>query len=180
MSAHHSTRMQSPFKTVLGKIGDKYQDYCTTYKTHAMATHHWGTGHPWDRGIDLNAKDPESTDIDNESTHISDATVPLGGLEAEGHPKDTVYSSCNKLMALTREINDLCQWVEAPPPPPTPNEPFGELIWQYTNILCTTQKQTNLTNSLLQDIAVFNKHNSTKLEEWLTDIETAADLTNES
>ena len=37
-----------------------------------------------------------------------------------------------------------------------------------------------LKNSFLQDIAVFNEHNSTKLEEWLTDIETAADLTNES
>ena len=45
---------------------------------------------------------------------------------------------------------------------------------------CTTQKQTNKTNSLLQDIAVFNEHDSTKLEDWLMDIETAADLTNES
>ena len=35
-------------------------------------------------------------------------------------------------------------------------------------------------NSLLQDIAVFNEHDSTKLEDWLTDIEMAADLTNES
>ena len=46
--------------------------------------------------------------------------------------------------------------------------------------LCTTQKQTNLTNSLQQDIAIFNEHNSTKLEEWLADIETAVDLTSES
>ena len=42
------------------------------------------------------------------------------------------------------------------------------------------QKQTNLTNSLLHDIAIFNQNDSTKLEEWLMDIETAADLTNES
>ena len=46
--------------------------------------------------------------------------------------------------------------------------------------LCITQKQTNLTNSLLHDIAVFKGYDSTKLEEWLTDIETAADLTSES
>ena len=38
----------------------------------------------------------------------------------------------------------------------------------------------NLTNSLLQDIAVFNEYDSTKLEEWLMDIETAADLKNGS
>ena len=63
---------------------------------------------------------------------------------------------------------------------PAPTEPFGEVVHQYTDTLCTTQKQTNLTNSLLQDIAIFNEHNSTKLEEWLMDIETAADLTNES
>ena len=48
------------------------------------------------------------------------------------------------------------------------------------NTLCTTQKQTNLTNSLLQDIDVFNEYDFTKLEEWLTDIEMAADLTSES
>ena len=48
------------------------------------------------------------------------------------------------------------------------------------NTMCTTQKQTNLTSSLLQDIAVFNEYNSTQLKEWLIDIETAADLTNES
>ena len=39
---------------------------------------------------------------------------------------------------------------------------------------------TNLANSLLQDISVFNEYDSTKLEDWLMDIETAADLTNES
>ena len=76
---------------------------------HAMATHHRGAGHPLDRGINLHAEDPEPTDIDNESTHSSNATVALGGPEAEGHPKDPVYSNHNKLTALTREINDLHQ-----------------------------------------------------------------------
>ena len=98
-------------------------------------------------------------------------------------------------MTLMMEINDLHQPVDAvegqpaesldhiecklqnilialhlPSPPPSP-EPFGEVICQYTNTFCTTQKQTNLTNSLLQDMAVVNKYDSTKLEEWLTDIE---------
>ena len=35
-------------------------------------------------------------------------------------------------------------------------------------------------NSLLQVIAIFNEHDSTKLKDWLTDIEMAADLTSES
>ena len=48
---------------------------------------------------------------------------------------------------------------------PAPTEPFREVICQYTDTLCTIQKQTNLTNSLLQDIAIFNELDSTKLEE---------------
>ena len=63
---------------------------------------------------------------------------------------------------------------------PTTTEPFGEVICQYTNTLSTTQKEKNLTNSLLQDITVFNEYDSTKVKDWLIDIETAADLTNES
>ena len=124
--------------------------------------------------------------------------------QGQRHPNNHIYSNQAKLTALTREINDLCQQVEAgegqpaegldhieqelqnhslmlhPPPSPTPTEPVGQVIHQYMDILCTTQKQTNLTNSLLQDIAVFNEYDSTKLEEWLMYIETAADLTNES
>ena len=58
-------------------------------------------------------------------------------------------------------------------------ELFGEVLHQYPDTLCTTQKQANLTNSLLQDIAIFSEHISTKVEEWLMDIEITADLTNE-
>ena len=48
------------------------------------------------------------------------------------------------------------------------------------NTLCSAKKQTNLTTSLLQDIPVFNGHDTTHLEDWLVDIKTAADLTAES
>ena len=100
-----------------------------------------------------------------------------------------------------REITDLCQRVAAgegqpaetldhiqceiqnlliaihQPHPPVPSEPLTEVVQQYTDTLCTMQKQSNLTNSLLQDIPVFIEHNSTKLKQCLTDIDTAADLT---
>ena len=79
------------------------------YKTHTMATHHGCAGCPLDRGINLNAEDPEPTEIDNESTHGLDATVALGGPEAEGHPDDPIYNNQDTLTALMREINDLYQ-----------------------------------------------------------------------
>ena len=64
--------------------------------------------------------------------------------------------------------------------PPAPTEPLGELIQHYTNTLCSAQKQSNLTTSLLQDIPIFNEHDTTHLEDWLVDMETAADLIAES
>ena len=48
------------------------------------------------------------------------------------------------------------------------------------NTLCTAHKQSNLTTSLLQDIPVFHGHDAIWLEDWLTDVETAEDLTNEN
>ena len=59
--------------------------------------------------MDILTEDPEHADIDNESTHSSDATVALGGPEAVGHPKDPVYGNQDKLTALTRQINNLHQ-----------------------------------------------------------------------
>ena len=149
-------------------------------------------------------EDPEHIDIDNGITHSSDATIALGGPETVGHPKDPAYNDQERLKTLTREINDLHQRVAAGegqpvetldciqhelqnmsiaihhPQPPAPAKPFGEVLHQYTDTLCSTQKQSNLTNSLMQDIPGFNEHDSTKLDDWLIDIETAADLISES
>ena len=46
--------------------------------------------------------------------------------------------------------------------------------------LCSAQKQTTFVNALIQDIPTFNGSDSTQSEDWLVDIETAADLTDES
>ena len=61
-----------------------------------MPTCHGGTGHHLDRGMDLHAEDPELADIDNESTHTSDATVAIGGPKVKGYPEDPVYNNHDK------------------------------------------------------------------------------------
>ena len=63
---------------------------------------------------------------------------------------------------------------------PTHTETLREVLKHYTNTLCLAQKQTKFTTSLLQDISIFTGHDITLLEDWLLDIETAADLTSES
>ena len=159
MSAHCSTRLHSPLKTVLGKIGDRYQTYCTIYKTPTMATCHGGAGHPLDRSLYILTEDPEHANINNDSIHSLEATVVLGGPKAVGYPKDPTYDNQDRLTALTREINDVHQRVAAgegqpaetldhiqcelqnlsiaihQPQPPAPSEPLREVIWQYPDTL---------------------------------------------
>ena len=54
------------------------------------------------------------------------------------------------------------------------------MLGKYTKTLCTTQKKTSLDSSLLQDIPTLNGQDSSQLEDWLTDIEMASELTGES
>ena len=46
--------------------------------------------------------------------------------------------------------------------------------------MCNAQKKTSLESSLLQDIPTLNGNDSSQLEDWLTDIETASELTGKS
>ena len=62
----------------------------------------------------------------------------------------------------------------------TPMEPIGEVLNKHTNTLCNAQKKMSFESSLLQDITVLDRNDSSQLEDWLTDIETASDLTGES
>ena len=60
------------------------------------------------------------------------------------------------------------------------NTPIENVLDRYTETLCTAQKKTSLESSLLQDIPILNGQDSSQLEDWLTDIETASELTDES
>ena len=61
-----------------------------------------------------------------------------------------------------------------------PSEPIEEVLDKYTDALCKAQKKTSLESSLLQDIPILNGQDSSQLEDWLTDIETASELTGKS
>ena len=105
------------------------------------------------------------------------------------------------LAAITREFDDLCNTVQAGEgqpaealhhiehklqrlsialQPSAPPEPLNDVLRQYMDTICSAQKQTNFANILIQDIFIFNGNNSTQLDNWLVDIETAADLSADS
>ena len=78
------------------------------------------------------------------------------------------YNSWNK---------SLINWLSHFTPP---SEPTEEALNKYIDTLCNIQKKTSLESSLLQDISTLNGHDSSQLEDWLTDIETASELMGES
>ena len=105
------------------------------------------------------------------------------------------------LAILTQNLDDLCHRVQAGEGEPTealnciecklqrlsialhPSalpEPLDDVLQQYTETLHSAQKQTTFMNTLIQDIPTFNGSDSTQLEDWLVDIETTANLTDES
>ena len=55
-----------------------------------------------------------------------------------------------------------------------------EVLDKYTDTLCNAQKKTSLESSLLQDTPTLNGQDSSQLEDLLTDIEMASELTGES
>ena len=59
------------------------------------------------------------------------------------------------------------------------NTPIENVLDRYTETLCTAQKKTSLESPLLQDIPILNGQESSQLEDWLMDIETASELMGE-
>ena len=146
MSACHNPRLCSPLKTVLNKLGDSYQTYVNTHKTHTMSTHHGGAGQPLDRDPNLHE---QGTDI--LSNHLED----MDNFENVEHENHTT------LKALTRDLDDLRHRVETAKDqtmeaincleheihrlslalcPSAPPEPLADILQQYTETLCSAQK----------------------------------------
>ena len=175
MSAHHNLRSHSPLKTVLNSLGDTYQAYCNSYKTHTMANHHRGSGQPLKRDATTAGKD---TDVNILHDYHHEDTDDFENVEQESH---------TNLAALTRKLDDLhhrAQAGEGQPAealhhiehelqrlsialcPPAPPEPLDNILKQYTETLCSAQKQTNFTNTLIQDIPIFMLHSRLKMLEY--------------
>ena len=85
-----------------------------------------------------------------------------------------------ELTQLTDKLQHLTVKVQ-PHPVPQPNEePVHKTIQAYTETLHATQREANLTMTMLQDIPTFNGEDSSELEDWLIDIETTADILTDS
>ena len=137
-----------------------------------MATHFGGVGN-------TQAENPKTQDIDNVSEDESQdedlirqllcKTVNLKQFieDKNNEPREAIHD-------LEQRLNNLPLVLHCH------NTPIENVLDRYTETLCTAQKKTSLESSLLQDIPILNGQDSSQLEDWLTDIETASELTNKS
>ena len=137
-----------------------------------MATGYSGVG-------DTSMENPEKRGLDNDSQdNFQDENIITQLIcktkwlrqaveDRDNDPRDAIHQLEQRLNRLTLTLN-------------SPSEPIEDVLDKYTETLCTTQKKTSLESSLLQDIPTLNGQDSSQLEDWLTDIGTASELTGES
>ena len=128
---------------------------------------------------DTPVENPKTQDIDNISEDESeDEDLIRQLLHETANLKQFVEDRDNELREvvhdLKQRLNELTLTLHCQ------NTPIENMLDRYTETLCTVQKKTSLESSLLQDIPILNGQDSSQLEDWLMDIETASELTNES
>ena len=164
-------RSRSPIKKLFNRLHSLHT-YVNYHKTHNMATCFGGVGN-------APVEEPRTQDTDNGSEsesldedlmrHVLAETANIKQFVEEKYrePREAIHE-------IEQRLNDLslalCQQ----------HTPIKNVLDRYTETLCMAQKKTSLENTLLQDIPILNGQDSSQLEDWLTDIETAAELTNES
>ena len=137
-----------------------------------MATHFGGVD-------DTPVEDPRTQETDNGSEsesqdedlmrHVLAETANIKQFVEEKYhePREAIHEIEQRLNNLTLALHQQ-------------HTPIKNVLDRYTETLCMAQKKTSLENTLLQDIPILSGQDSSQLEDWLTDIETAAELTNAS
>ena len=128
---------------------------------------------------DTSMEDPETQDLDNVSQDdFQDENIVQNLLHKTEHLKQAIEDRDNDpreaIHQLEQRLNRLTLTLHPS------SGPIEEVLDKYTETLCTAQKKTSLESSLLQDIPILNGQDSSQLEDWLTDIERASELTGES
>ena len=137
-----------------------------------MATHFSGV-------VDTSMENPDTQDMDNISEDaFQDKNIVQKLLHGTEHFKQVIEDRDNDpreaIHELEQRLNRLTLTLHHS------DDPIENVLDRYTKTLCTAQKKMSLESSLLQDIPILNGQDSSQLEDWLTDIETASELTVES
>ena len=170
MLTHH--RSHSPIERLFNKLENFIQTYINYHKTHTMATHFSGVGNTPMENLKSQDVDNLSEDESQDEDLIRQLLCKTASLkqfveDRDNEPREAIHDLEQRLYKLTLT---LCHQ----------DTPIENVLDRYTETLCTAQKKTSLESSLLQDIPILNGQDSSQLEDWLTDIETASELTGKS
>ena len=174
MLTHQRSWTHCPIKKLFHKLESSIQTYINYHKTHAMTTHYGEMG-------DTSMENPESQDVDSDSQEnyqeeniisLQHFTHEMERLRQTVEDKDN--DPMDAIQQLEQKLNQLAITLHPP------SEPTEEVLDKYTDTFCNAQKKTSLESSLLQDIPTLNGNDSSQLEDWLMDIETASELLGES
>ena len=137
-----------------------------------MATHFGGVGN-------TSMENPGTQDVDNVSEdNFQDENIVQRLLRKTEHLKQVIEDRDNDPREAIHELEQrlnrltltLCH----------SDITIENMLDRYSKTLCTAQKKTSLESSLLQDIPTLNGQDSSQIEDWFMDIETASELTSES
>ena len=134
-----------------------------------MATHFGGVGNTSMENLEMhdvdNVSEVESQDEDLVKKLLCETACLKQFVEdRDNEPREAIHDLKQRLNRLTLTLHCL-------------DTPIENVLDRYTETLCTAQKKTSLESSLLQDIPILNWQDSSQLEDWLTDIEIASELT---
>ena len=172
MLTRQRSRTCSPIKRLFHKLENSIQTYINYHKTHTMAACYGGVR-------DTSMEDAETQDLDNASQDDFPNENIIQNLlceteclkqaveDRDNDPREAIQQLEQRLNRLTLTLHPS-------------SDPIEKVLGKYTETLCTAQKKTSLESSLLQDIPTLNGQDSSQLEDWLIDIETASELTGES
>ena len=163
-------RSCSPIKRLLNRL-NSIPSYVNYHKTHTVGTHFGGVGDTPKENHSTQEVDNISGDEsqnDNLVRWLLHETADLRQMVEDQsiEPREAIHD-------LEQRSNDLTLTLHHQ------NTPIQNVLDRYTETLCTAQKKTSLESSLLQDMPILNGQDSLQLEDWLTDIETASELTGE-
>ena len=120
-------------------------------------------------------ENPDTQDMDNISKDaFQDENIVQKLLCKTEHLKQVIEDRDNDpreaIHELEQRLNRLTLTVHHS------DDPIENMLDKYTETLCTAHKKTSLESSLLQDIPILNGQDSSQLEDWLMDIETASKI----
>ena len=162
----------SPIKRLFSKLENSIQTNINYHKTHAMATCFGAVGNN-------PMENPDTHDVDNTSEdEAQNENIIWNLLFKTSHLRQLVEDRNNvpseAIHDLEQRLNELTLTLHCP------DTPIENVLDRYAETLCTAQKKTSPESSLLQDIPILNGQDSSQLEDWLMDIETASELTDKS